>query len=76
MVFKQIRSDPHRQFAIREKGEKEGMWREKITHDAASVISQKAKKSTDCTWNYNLIKSITLQTCILHLHYPPSLTMT
>lgn len=75
MVFKLIRSNPHRHFAIKEKGEKERRWREKITHDAASVISQKAKESTQCTWNYSLIKSISLQTCILHLQYLPSLTM-
>lgn len=75
MFFKQIRSNPHRQFAIKKKGEKEEMWREKITHDTASVISQKAKKSTQCTWNYTLIKSIGLQTFLLHLQYLPSLTM-
>lgn len=75
MVFKQIRTNPHRQFAFKEKGEKEGMCREKITHDAASVISQKAKKPTQCTWNYTLIKSTKLQTYILHLQYLPSVAM-
>lgn len=74
MVFKQIRSNPHRYFAIKEKGEKERSGERKL-HDAASVISQKAKKSTECTWNYTLIKSISLQTCILHLQYLPPLTM-